>query len=271
MAQLLAGHALLLLAAGVLLLVVLAAAVAASAVLAARFKGRLWASADLVVPGHLIRPRTYLFVHLVLGLVIVASAGAFAVIAGNVVAGRAIAAFDVEFARALAAEGTPFWRSVFRAITTLGNGSVVAAIATVVAIVLARRGEKLLLITWIVSQGGSPLLNYALKELFTRARPEGADPTLHGGGWSFPSGHAMNSLVLCGMAAWVLLRLRPWRGAVAFQIALLLAWALAVGFSRLYVGVHYVSDVVAGFLAGAAWIAVCVSGAEVAMRARRSE
>jgi len=121
------------------------------------------------------------------------------------------------------------------------------------------------------SQAGSALLNVALKEVFARARPDGADPALHGGGWSFPSGHAMNTFVFCGMVAYLLVRLSPWRAGLAFRVALLFAWALAMGFSRLYLGVHYASDVVAGFLAGAAWVAVCVSGAEVALRRRRTD
>jgi undecaprenyl-diphosphatase len=266
LASILASHALLLLAGGVVLLAVSAAVVAALAARAARHRDQLWALVDLVVPGDLIRPRTYLAVHLALGLLVVASATAFVVIAEDVVAGREISAFDVQFARALAAESSPVWNRVFRIVTFLGNGTVIFAIAAVVAIGLARRHHTLLLIMWIVSQSGSAVLNYALKGLFARARPDGADPALHGGGWSFPSGHAMNTLVLCGIAAYLLLRLRPWRGTLGLQIALLLAWALAVGFSRLYVGVHYVSDVVAGFLAGAAWIAVCVSGVEVARR-----
>ncbi len=269
MAQTLASHALLLLAAGVLALALAGGAVAALVSIATRYKGQLWALVDFVVPGRRMQPRTYLALHLALGLIVVAAGAAFVVIAEHVVAGREIAAFDLEFARALAAEATPVWQSVFRVITFLGNGAVILGIASIVCVVLARRRETLLLIMWIVSQSGSGLLNYALKALFGRARPDGADPLLHGGGWSFPSGHAMNTLVLCGIGAYLLLRLGPWRGAVALQIALLLAWAMAVGFSRLYLGVHYLSDVIAGFLAGAAWIAVCVSGAEVAARVRR--
>jgi undecaprenyl-diphosphatase len=265
-ASLLAGHALLLLAAGVLLLAVAAAVIVAVTAFAARHKDRLWALVDRVVPGDLIRPRTYLAVHLAAGLLVVASAGAFIVIAEDVVGGRALAEFDVEFTRALRAGTSPLWERIFRVVTFLGNGTVIFGIATVIAIVLARLQQKLLLIVWLVSQSGSGVLNYALKEIFARARPEGADPTLHGGGWSFPSGHAMNTMVLCAIAAYLLLRLRPWRAGLAFEIALLLAWALAVGFSRLYLGVHYISDVAAGFLAGAAWIAVCVSGCEVASR-----
>jgi undecaprenyl-diphosphatase len=269
MAHYLADHALLLLAAAMVSLLAGTSLVAAVARLAARHRDRLWWAIDLIVPGHLWQPRVYLAVHLALGLVLVASLAGFIVIAENVAAGREIARFDVAFAEALRSRISPAWRSLFWYLTWLGSGPVIAAVAGAVIWLLARRRETLLLITWSVSQGGSALINYALKAAFARARPEGADPVLYGGGWSFPSGHAMNTLVLCGVGAYLVIRLSESRGRLWITIAFLLAWALAIGFSRLYLGVHYVSDVVAGFFAGVAWIAVCVSGTEVAYRGRR--
>jgi undecaprenyl-diphosphatase len=62
--------------------------------------------------------------------------------------------------------------------------------------------------------------------------------------------------------------IRSWRARVLLVTGAL-AWFLAMGFSRLYLGVHYFSDVVAGFLIGAAWVAVCISGMEVALKGRR--
>ena len=266
MAQFLAGHALLLLGAGIALLLAGVFVVVALAGSAVRHKERLWSTIDLVVPGHLWRPRTYLIVHLVLGLVLVAAVGAFAVIAQNVVAARRLAAFDVAFAQALHAQVSPAWHSVFWYLTWLGSSPVIAVVGTAVVWMLVREKEPIFAITWAVSQIGSAVLNYAMKMAFARARPEGADAMLFGGGWSFPSGHAMNTLVLCGVGVYLIVRLSHSRGIRALEVGLLLAWALVIGFSRLYLGVHYVSDVIAGFLAGTAWIAVCVSGAEVALR-----
>jgi undecaprenyl-diphosphatase len=268
MAQLIASHALLLLAAGIAALAAGVVVVAALARLAAQHRERLWSWIDLIVPGHLWRPRTYLAVHLAIGFTLVVAIAAFAVIAENVVAAREIAAFDVAFAQALHMETSPAWHTLFWYLTWLGSAPAIATVAGAVVWILARRGLKLLLVMWCVSQAGSALLNYALKVAFTRARPDGADPFLHGGGWSFPSGHAMNTLVLCGVGGYLLLRLSPPRRVPVLALVALFAWALVIGFSRLYLGVHYVSDVIAGFLAGTAWIAVCVSGAEVAMRRR---
>jgi membrane-associated phospholipid phosphatase len=269
MAHMLAGNALLMLGAGITLLAAGTVLVAWLAGVAARNRERLWSWIDLIVPGHLWRPRTYLGVHLALGFVLVFSAVAFVAIAENIVAGRELAAFDLAFAQALGEHVSARWHSLFWYLTFLGSLPAIAGIAIVVGWMLNRRHERLFLNLWIVSQSGAALLTYGLKLLFSRARPAGADPLLYGGGWSFPSGHAMGTLVLCGVAAYLLARLTRWRGAVAVQIAGLLAWALVMGFSRLYLGVHYVSDVIAGFLAGWAWIAVCVSGAEVALSRRR--
>jgi undecaprenyl-diphosphatase len=116
---------------------------------------------------------------------------------------------------------------------------------------------------WMISQAGGAVLNETLKAVFARPRPDGAERVLFGDSWSFPSGHAMGTFVLCGVAAYIVLRtIRSWT-ARALLVGLALAWSLAMGFSRIYLGVHYVSDVAAGFLVGAAWVAVCVSGMEV--------
>jgi undecaprenyl-diphosphatase len=105
-----------------------------------------------------------------------------------------------------------------------------------------------------------------LKNAFERTRPEFADAFLLTPSWSFPSGHAMNTFVFCGLGVYVLLRFtRSWTmmGAV---VAVAFAWCLVMGFTRLYLGVHFLSDVVAGLIAATAWVAVCVSGIAVALR-----
>ena len=111
-----------------------------------------------------------------------------------------------------------------------------------------------------------------LKASFARTRPEFADPVLAASSWSFPSGHAMGTFVLAGLAVYLLLRgRRSWAASVAV-VALGLSWCVTMAFSRLYLGVHFASDVIAGMAAGAAWVAVCVSALEVAAssRSRRS-
>lgn len=270
LAELIASHVLILLAIGIVVLAAAVSAVTALVRLAARHGEVLWSLVDVVVPGHLWRPRTYLLGHLALGFLLALAVLAFAGLAEQVVPGEDLAAFDLALAEALNANTSPAWRTVFWYLTGLGNGSVIAVVSLVVLWLLLKRGHTLLALMWAISQAGAALLNQALKAWFARVRPDGADPALHGGGWSFPSGHAMGTLVLCGVGIYLLVRLVPSWSNRSVPIALLLAWPVVIGFSRMYLGVHYASDVIAGFLAGAAWVAVCVSGSEVALRRRRS-
>ena len=128
------------------------------------------------------------------------------------------------------------------------------------------RRRMLLALAWVGAQAGGGLLNRVLKEAFERTRPEFADPVLAASSWSFPSGHAMGTFIFCGVGCYLLLRdNRSWSTTAAVVTASAL-WCVVMAFSRLYLGVHYASDVVAGLLSGVAWVAVCVSALEVLRR-----
>ncbi len=105
----------------------------------------------------------------------------------------------------------------------------------------------------VVTALGSSLLNTVLKALVDRARPHLPDPIATAHGTSFPSGHAQAATVGCGIVLVILLtgaqRLRQWLYAGAAALVV-----LAIGFSRIALGVHYVSDVIGGYLIGAAWL-----------------
>lgn len=103
-------------------------------------------------------------------------------------------------------------------------------------------------------------LRYGLMEAVGRARPPVGDWAGHASGFAFPSGHATTSAMAAGLLAWaVVRRARP---AVARVVcAVLVCWAVAVGGTRIYLGVHWPSDVLAGWLLATAWLglgfAVC--------------
>jgi undecaprenyl-diphosphatase len=115
---------------------------------------------------------------------------------------------------------------------------------------------------------GGTLLNDLLKALFHRGRPETAIEFINYQSWSFPSGHAMNSLIGFGFVAYLLLEHTTDRRARVAIIAATLVLVGLVGFSRLYLGVHYLSDVIAGYLAGAVWLLVCIAALRFAERQR---
>lgn len=134
-------------------------------------------------------------------------------------------------------------------------------------LLLAARREWILLGGWLAAFAGGGLLDAVLKLVIRRPRPPYAAAFLQHYSWSFPSGHAMASLIGYGMLAYVLGVL--WIHRRSAQISVVLGAALvivAIGFSRLYLGVHYFSDVVGGYAAGLLWLSACISGLEVARR-----
>ena len=268
-AQFLATHALLLLAAGIALLGLAFVAVVVAARAASRHREALWKAVDRIVPGRHLLPSAYLAAHLVLALLVVAAGLAFVALADDVFGNGKVAAFDEAFADALVSQTTPAWRSFFVTMTTLGSGYVITLASALVAIRIFERRGKLLGLSWVFSQAGGGLLAYGLKITFERVRPPYAVPELAGSSFSFPSGHAMLTFVFCGMAAYLLIRTRrSWPHAAALA-ALVLAWCLVMGFSRLYLGQHYASDVIAGLFAGTAWVGACAAATEVVVRRPR--
>jgi undecaprenyl-diphosphatase len=110
------------------------------------------------------------------------------------------------------------------------------------------------------------VLNQLLKEVFARPRPYFEHPLALETSYSFPSGHATMSLICYGMLAYfAVLALRTWRAktAVVFGAAFLV---LLIGFSRIYLGVHYFSDVIGGFASAGAWLSVLITGSETIRR-----
>jgi undecaprenyl-diphosphatase len=279
-AAFLATHAVLLLGVGLLAAVASVVAIITVVRIAARFQGsllRVFTSAmkyarrfgvldQLVARAGGLIPGAYLGMHLTLGLLLTVMVIMFVALAEEALAGGEMARFDVAFARALQKQRSPAWHWVFSTVSWFGSREVLAVATVAGAIVLLVHHRTLLAIGWIAAQGGGGLLNRMLKETFERTRPESADPVLLSSSWSFPSGHAMGTFILCGLGCYLVLREpRSWRTS-AVAVSLALSWCAAMAFSRLYLGVHFASDVIAGVLAGAAWVAVCASAFEVIRR-----
>jgi membrane-associated phospholipid phosphatase len=204
-----------------------------------------------------------LTIQLALALVFVAAVAAFAVIAADILRAGDIAAADLVIADTLHRSTSPAWDRFFRIVTWFGSREMLFAGASIVAVVVFAKYGVLLAAGWVVSQLGGALLNVTLKQSFARARPEHADALLAATSWSFPSAHAMNTLVLVGLGAYLLVRGVRSAAAACVAVALAVAWCLVMAFSRVYLGVHFASDVVAGLLAGTAWVAICISVMEV--------
>ncbi|MDQ1701316.1 MAG: hypothetical protein QOF57_568 [Frankiaceae bacterium] len=138
-------------------------------------------------------------------------------------------------------------------VSTVFAPNTFRAILVVTAIVLFVRGARRLAIWVLVTVAGEAALDVSLKAAFGRVRPSFKDPLAHASGGSYPSGHAFGSFVGCAVIVLVVLPLlsRVWRRVVLAAAVLLV---LLVGFSRIGLGVHYVTDVLGGWLVGAAWV-----------------
>jgi membrane-associated phospholipid phosphatase len=232
-----------------------------------RYEEHWWQAAAFV--GRHIAAYRYLSLHLLAGLAVCFGAVfAFGSVAEEILEPEDWAAFDRALAVALNRHATPLGVDVLGAITLLGDKWLIAAVAVAGGLGLALRRRRVLLAGWLASLAGGALLNLALKAAFRRARPEFDAPLATALGWSFPSGHAMGAMVAYGMVSYLLV-LRFGRAPAPFIVAAGSALVLAVGFSRIYLGVHYFSDVVGGYLSGIAWLAVCVSAMEIARRHAR--
>ncbi len=163
---------------------------------------------------------------------------------------------------------TPVTTTVFLVITALGSLETVALLGLAVAAYYGRKRRWLHVRVWLAALIGGFALNQLLKAFFARPRPVFEDPLVLESTYSFPSGHAMESMALYGMLAYFAVRASStWRArtAVVFGAAILV---LLIGFSRMYLGVHYLSDVAAGYAAGGAWLSACITGMEVVLGRR---
>lgn len=201
--------------------------------------------------------------HAAAGLI--ASILALAIFAwlGDLVSNQAaITRVDVQFGQWLHSLATPIGISIAKAFSFIGGPAGMVVLMVAGAVYLLFRRERHLAYAWLVAFVGGGALDWALKTLFHRARPSFPDAFVHVLGYSFPSGHAMGSLIGFGMLAYVVVRMLR-RPSVDRSIAISAAVVvLGIGFSRLYLGAHYLSDVVAGFAAGIVWLAACISAAE---------
>ena len=183
---------------------------------------------------------------------------AFARFAGHVQSGKT-QAFDDAVLRWIGEHRPEALEPVMLEITFLGTGSVVLMLVLISGLFLWLSNHKYSAILLLIATSGGILLNNLLKAGFGRPRPQVFDWGTHAVTWSFPSGHAMSAAIVYGTVAYLAARLqkRRWHRAITMFAALTLILLIAT--SRLYLGVHYPSDVMAGILIGLAWAGFCVA------------
>jgi len=145
--------------------------------------------------------------------------------------------------------------SVIKAVTWMGSGGVLWTLIGAASVVLALRRRWRLTAYLLVTGAGELVLDPVLKALVGRLRPVLAHPIAHGNGDSFPSGHALGSIVCYGALFLVFLPAArgTWRRVLTAVTVTLIA---AIGISRLLLGVHYISDVLGGWAVGITWLGI---------------
>ena len=208
------------------------------------------------------RDRTEL-AFLVGGLLLVVLLLGFALVADLVVVGET-QGFDDRVLRALrraddpAVPIGPLWlRSAALDITALGGAPVLGLVVASIAGFMILQGLRRTALFVCVASTGGMLLNSSLKEIFQRARPDVVPHLREVMSLSFPSGHAMTSAAVYLTLGAILMRVVPRRTTKIYCMAVAILLAALVGLSRIYLGVHYPTDVLAGWLVGFSWALFC--------------
>jgi len=181
-------------------------------------------------------------------LLFLTAAGATLCLLAILVSARGPLQFDTTVRSAVHASAAPYWTLVATILSFLGRMLVLIPATAAIAAYLMYKGRRFAGFAYLMTMGGAVAVNWALKDEVQRSRPQpfyGVDPD----SFSFPSGHVFFSFCFCSAMILILFRRSKRSVAVCF------AYVLAVAWSRVYMGVHYPTDVIAGFVAGICWIA----------------
>lgn len=210
-------------------------------------------------------PRVFLGIYGIAGLAIAAACtwGFFA-LADEIPEHGWMTRIDGAVTTWLQLHGTETGEAIFTDISLLGAPILGAVLAAAAIFTIYQRNWRRLT-ALAITCGGGALLNAALKAAFHRARPASA-LEFHARSWSFPSGHAMDSLIIYGFLAHWAVHHFPRRRAIITIVVVALVGI--IGYARVYLGVHYLSDVIAGYCAGLVWLWTCITGIDFAYSRR---
>src|SRR5215468_3878559 len=171
------------------------------------------------------------------------------------------AVLDHPVARFVAAHRTPLLTSVMKAVSTAASPAALTACALAAGLLLGAVWRSWTpAVVLAATSAGAIGLTIVFKETLARRRPLLAHAVAAADGYGFPSGHAAAAAAVCGAFAWLCsVRIHSWRARVAiWAVAAILA--TLVGVSRVYLGVHWATDVIGGWIFGILWLAVVVTG-----------
>jgi membrane-associated phospholipid phosphatase len=210
--------------------------------------------------------------HLTASLVALAAAALiFALIVLDVAVGGRATLIDARLSTWLHTHSTPILTTIFRLISRIHSGLIVSIVTLAICAYLWTRHLRDWVLTFLLAVFGGMLLNVALKHLFERLRPSFADAIPRLTTFSFPSGHTLLASVFYGsLCAFFVARTQRRKLRALGILSAVLITAL-VGFSRIYLGAHYLTDVLGAMVEGLAWLAVIFLIARIVGKRRTTE
>jgi PAP2 superfamily protein len=207
--------------------------------------------------------RAAVIVCLAAGVVVTVAGVGFTKLTDDVMERDGVTGADHTIERFAVQHRTAMLTDVFRVVTHLGGVGVVAPLAVGVVLLLLWQRRIALAFGVMVATGGVAAITAVTKLLVARSRPPLHLQLVTAHGAAFPSGHSAEAVVCYGVLAWVVIELVASRPIQVVACVTAGVVALAVGFSRIYLGVHWASDVVSGWVVGVAWLAVTIVGSVV--------
>ena len=169
-----------------------------------------------------------------------------------------LANYDTSITDAIISRRTPALTSYFKLVTDVGDFYgylIVLGIFLILSLLVFKRWKYVIQATLVL--GLATVSNMMLKRFIDRARP-GIEHLVSVETLSYPSGHAMSAMAFYGFLIFIVYKFKIHKAIKFFLILLLALLILSIGISRIYLGVHYPSDIAGGFIAGLIWVVFCV-------------
>lgn len=216
-----------------------------------------------------LSPKGLFGLHLTIGTVVfIGAAWLFGGIAEDLITGDPLILVDEFLSEWFRSHATPQFTVGMQLVSALASTAAISILFAIMSCILLWKRLWYWLAELVLVVAGGMLLNVLLKDWFGRARPGWADPSMALEDPGFPSGHTMMATIIFGfMAIYLMIRTASWLWRFLMAtITLLLVFLVAL--SRMYLGAHYLSAVLAAMAAGAAWVALCFTAVETFRRHR---